>query len=51
MEPVKVDKQAKDMLKAVEVVKAGVAKRVDVDDDIKVYKSGTIVRIDIKVGE
>lgn len=33
---------------AVEVIQKGVCKRVDVNDDIKVYECKNIIRIDIK---
>ncbi|MFW6030044.1 MAG: hypothetical protein ACOCRO_07290 [Halanaerobiales bacterium] len=39
------------ILNAIDIVGNDQAKRIDVDDSIKVYKAGTIVRVDIKVGE
>ena len=33
---------------AVEVVQKGIAKRVDIEGNIVVYKCGTVIRIDIK---
>ena len=36
------------VLKAVQTIQDGVCKRVDVNDDIKVYACKNIIRIDIK---
>ena len=33
--------------KAVEMIQSGVAKRIDVSEDIKVYRAGGVVRIDL----
>lgn len=36
------------VFKAVQTIQDGVCKRVDVNDDIKVYECKNIIRIDIK---
>lgn len=36
------------VLYAIETVRLGICKRVDVSDDIKVYECKNIIRIDIK---
>mgnify|MGYP000944429387 CR=1 FL=1 len=38
----------KGIKKAVETIQAGEAKRVNVSDNIIVYRCGTVIRIDIK---
>ncbi len=37
--------------KAIEIVESGVSKRVDIDDNVKVYAVKNVVRIDIKSAE
>lgn len=34
---------------AIEVVRKGLTKRVDTEHDIKVYRAGTVLRIDLKI--
>lgn len=36
------------IIKAVRTIQAGVCKRIDVNDDIKVYACKNVIRIDIK---
>jgi hypothetical protein len=44
-----IDVQTMDkIIKAMETIQAGVCKRVDVNDDIKVYACKNIIRVDIK---
>lgn len=35
--------------KAIETIRSGVCKRVDINDNIKVYEVKNVIRIDIKV--
>lgn len=39
------------VVKAIQTIQGGVCKRVDVDDNIKVYACKNIIRIDIKQEE
>lgn len=48
MDSLKLDEYIEKILSAIETIQDGVCKRVDVDDNIKVYTCKNIIRIDIK---
>ena len=48
MDSLKLDEYIEKILRAIETIQDGVCKRVDVDDNIKVYTCKNIIRIDIK---
>ena len=43
------EKTVEKVLEAIELVKNGTCKRVDVTSDVKVYAVGSVIRIDVKV--
>ena len=49
--PTLMERYFKQLNQAVETVLSGVCKRVDVDENVKVYACKNIIRIDIKVAQ
>lgn len=43
------DETVKKVLEAIEMVKSGTCKRVDVTSDVKVYQVKDVIRIDVKI--
>ena len=48
MDSYEMDQVIQKVVRAIETIQDGVCKRVDVNDDIKVYECKNIIRIDIK---
>lgn len=48
MDSYEMDQVIQKVVRAIETIQDGVCKRVDVNDDIKVYACKNIIRIDIK---
>lgn len=48
MDSYDLDQVIRRVVRAIETIQDGVCKRVDVNDDIKVYECKNIIRIDIK---
>lgn len=48
MDSYEMDQVIQKVIRAIETIQDGVCKRVDVNDDIKVYECKNIIRIDIK---
>lgn len=48
MDSYDLDQVIRKVVRAIETIQDGVCKRVDVNDDIKVYACKNIIRIDIK---
>ena len=48
MDSYEMDQVIQKVVRAIKTIQDGVCKRVDVNDDIKVYECKNIIRIDIK---
>lgn len=50
MDSYEMDQVIQKVVRAIETIQDGVCKRVDVNNDIKVYECKNVIRIDIKQG-
>lgn len=48
MDPITLDEYVEKTVRAIETIRDGVCKRVDIDENVKVYACKNVIRIDIK---